>query len=163
MKCSNLNWIRDKKIPYHVTQKENVTHLRFFPFHLAGKPRCTELMKYHAETSKRLETHHKSTRDFSATEKKKIFWRKHSCCNGIKTRCILLSASQCLLNADFSYNLFLWNTFLKFYEMLLQKRGTSKKATKLLSFCSDIYLIVHTYIKSSSLNKLVGSIAKKKC
>lgn len=33
---------------------------------------------------------------------------------------------------------------------------------KLLSFCSVIYLIVHTYIKSFSLNKLVGSVVKKK-
>lgn len=47
------------------------------------------------------------------------------------------------------------------WDVIAEERNF-QKATKLLSFCSVIYLIVHTYIKSSSLNKLVGSIAKKK-
>lgn len=51
--------------------------------------------------------------------------------------------------------------FSKFWGATAEE-GNFQKAMKLLSFCSDIYLVVHTHIKYFSLNKMVGSIAKKK-
>lgn len=54
MKCSDLNWIRDEKNSYHITQKDNVTHQRFFPFHLAGKPWCSEPTKISGRNFKKV-------------------------------------------------------------------------------------------------------------
>lgn len=158
MKCSNLNWIWDKKIPYHITQKENVKHLRFSPFHFAGKPWCSELMKMACRNFKKV----RNTPQIN----KKHFCYKKNLQESIAATVVWKRATFYHQQASvysiliFSNNLFLWNnwSFMSCY----CRRGEipkSHKAVKFL-FC-HLFNSTYIYIKSFSWNKLVGSIAKK--